>query len=427
MRPEKACSIDPRVRSRCARQGSARSRWPLSRDRAGTAAESVDRGASCRPPDAGPRSARPPRRHDGGRGWCEPRAPPRRMNKPAITGAQHALLFDALVELIGAQAAECPIVIVIEDLHWADAMSARFLAYFGRRVHRLPVLVVGSMRPEDLLDAPILSQALAELRAQGRLDEIPLRALAKDETRLLARCLHARARCGRAGNRMVDDVWMVSEGNPFVVVESMQAIRDEARDRGGSAPRWPGRYRISWRRVWIGSGKGHAHPGGDGGRHRKGLLVRCSWLVRPGSPNVGGRRGRGGGTSAPSGAGPTVGDRLEFFARDWIRRVADRSPASPPTRPDAFTTLPSGRCTGRASTPTDGWTTWRDQLGHHYSRAGDFRKALPYLVRFRSGSRGAKRYALEEALGGRSEHALATVEQLPAFEARACAPSSSAS
>ena len=74
--------------------------------------------------------------------------------QPAIAGAQHALLFDALVELIGAEAAEHPIVLVIEDLHWADAMSARFLAYFGRRVHRLPVLLVGSMRPEDLLDAP---------------------------------------------------------------------------------------------------------------------------------------------------------------------------------------------------------------------------------------------------------------------------------
>ena len=57
---------------------------------------------------------------------------------PLTLSAQPALLFDALAELIGELVSEEPLVLIVEDLHWADAMSARFLAFLGRRVHRLP-------------------------------------------------------------------------------------------------------------------------------------------------------------------------------------------------------------------------------------------------------------------------------------------------
>jgi DNA-binding SARP family transcriptional activator len=324
--------------------------------------------------------------------------------QPAIAGAQHALLFDALVELIGTEAAERPIVLVIEDLHWADSMSARFLAYFGRRVHRLPVLLVGSMRPEDLLDAPILSQALAELRAQGRLEEIPLRALAKDETRLLARCLHAGARRGRVGSRMVDEVWMVSEGNPFVVVESMQAIRDEARDSGrvGSPLARSVRDFVAARLDRL----------GERARH---LVATAAVIGRDFSFALLARAARVSEREAAETVEElvrrrvldTIGDRLEF-SHDWIRRVADDR-LLPATRPTlhaavgaALEELHHGRLDDVA-----------DQLGNHYSRAGDFRKALPNLVRF--AELAAQRYALEEASRA-FEHALATVDQLPTSE-----------
>ena len=101
-------------------------------------------------------------------------------------------------------------------------------------------------------------------------------------TRLLARCLHAGARRGRAGNRMVDDVWMVSEGNPFVVVESMQAIREEARDSGrfGSPLARSVQEFVAARLDRL--GERARHLVGDGGRHRKGLLIRGPGPCGPG-------------------------------------------------------------------------------------------------------------------------------------------------
>ncbi|MBT2452757.1 hypothetical protein J7F03_38135 [Streptomyces sp. ISL-43] len=38
---------------------------------------------------------------------------------------------------------------VVDDVHWADMPSLRFLGYLARRVHGLPVLLMVAVRPED--------------------------------------------------------------------------------------------------------------------------------------------------------------------------------------------------------------------------------------------------------------------------------------
>ena len=64
-----------------------------------------------------------------------------------VAGVGRDEAFSAWQRYLEALAAHRPTVLVIEDLHWADTMSARFLAFLGRRLHRWPVLVVGTTRP----------------------------------------------------------------------------------------------------------------------------------------------------------------------------------------------------------------------------------------------------------------------------------------
>ncbi len=45
--------------------------------------------------------------------------------------------------------AERPVVLAIDDLHWCDRPSLRFLAYLARRLEGLPVLLVASLRPSE--------------------------------------------------------------------------------------------------------------------------------------------------------------------------------------------------------------------------------------------------------------------------------------
>jgi DNA-binding SARP family transcriptional activator len=148
-----------------------------------------------------------------------------RPDTPAETeSSEHARLFEAMAELAGLVAAEEPVVLVVEDLHWADVMSARLLAFLGRRLGPLPVLIVGSARPEEAVEAPDLAQALAELRREGRLDEVAVGPLSRDESVTLARALGPGATVARLIDRIADELWAVSEGNPFVIVETIRAL-----------------------------------------------------------------------------------------------------------------------------------------------------------------------------------------------------------
>jgi len=322
--------------------------------------------------------------------------------QPMAPGAQHALLFDALAELIATEAAAHPMIVIVEDVHWIDAMSARFLAYLGRRIHRLPVLVVASMRPEELVDVTVLAQALAELRKDGQLDEIVLRSLSEEETRQLAR--HLGVRAGRDVNRTVDEIWAASEGNPFVVVESIREMRDHALDHDRRGIRLARRVQdfVASRLDRLAERPRHlvAAAAVIGRDFVFLLLARAARLGEREAAETVEELVRRRVLQA-------VGDRLEF-SHDWIRRVAYES-LLPTTRAvlhgavgDALEELHHDRLDDVA-----------DQLGHHYSQAGDVRKALPHLVRFAEVA--AQRYALDEAARA-FEQALGAVEQLPAAE-----------
>jgi predicted ATPase len=56
-------------------------------------------------------------------------------------------LFEAIERLLSVAAQRRPVVLLLEDLHWADEMSLRLLSYFGRRIHAARLLVIASARP----------------------------------------------------------------------------------------------------------------------------------------------------------------------------------------------------------------------------------------------------------------------------------------
>lgn len=55
-----------------------------------------------------------------------------------------------------------PLVIAVDDLHWCDASSLRFLAYLIRRLEGLPVLVIATLRPGEEAESAALSQIASD-------------------------------------------------------------------------------------------------------------------------------------------------------------------------------------------------------------------------------------------------------------------------
>jgi DNA-binding SARP family transcriptional activator len=145
----------------------------------------------------------------------------------AMPAAQDYLrLFEALAQLLAALAAGRPHVVVVEDLHWADEMSVRFLSFLSRRVSRWPVLLVVTAREEELPDVPLVQRVLAELDRDGRLVKLQLPPLSLVDTSALVATLarHGTDAATLAG--LSERIWNLSEGNPFTVVETMRGLRE---------------------------------------------------------------------------------------------------------------------------------------------------------------------------------------------------------
>ncbi len=81
---------------------------------------------------------------------------------PAASGDPGHVVLHALYWLCANLADEAPVALVVDDLHWADRASLRFLEFLGRRLEGLPLLVVAATR----VDEPGADHEL--LRALGR-------------------------------------------------------------------------------------------------------------------------------------------------------------------------------------------------------------------------------------------------------------------
>ncbi|MFI9756902.1 AAA family ATPase [Streptomyces sp. NPDC051963] len=112
-----------------------------------------------------------------------------------------------------------PMVLALDDAHWADPESLGWLAAFAPRSEQLPLLVVVAYRPEELPDHAESFRGLPG-RAGGRpIDLEPLSAGAV--ARLVREALG-----GHADDAFCRECWAVTAGNPFETVELMAKVRD---------------------------------------------------------------------------------------------------------------------------------------------------------------------------------------------------------
>lgn len=129
-------------------------------------------------------------------------------------------LFEAVAQLLHHLAAGQAVVALIEDLQWADEMSIRLLAFLGRRVQKAAVLIVVTVRDEEATRAPLLRETLDELTRGRQAVMLRLGALSRPDSAILVRHL-----AGPDGvSPPEDQIWRASEGNPFMVVETMRAF-----------------------------------------------------------------------------------------------------------------------------------------------------------------------------------------------------------
>lgn len=129
---------------------------------------------------------------------------------PALVRKQ--ALEQVLVGLLRGLAGAAPLCIVLEDLHWVDALSRDLLAALAESIHDLPVLMVLAYRP---LDAP--------LRLAG-LQQVLLDELTPDQAAALVAALSDHLAPGSTTPELIDAVTARANGNPFYIEELMRYI-----------------------------------------------------------------------------------------------------------------------------------------------------------------------------------------------------------
>ena len=113
-------------------------------------------------------SGNPAKRRDGSEPALEPElltgaaalAAPVRQDSAAAVEAGPAALH-GLYWLTANLAARAPLLVLVDDLHWADLASLRWLAYLVQRLDGMPVAVVAAARPDDAGDGQQVLDVLA--------------------------------------------------------------------------------------------------------------------------------------------------------------------------------------------------------------------------------------------------------------------------
>ena len=132
-------------------------------------------------------------------------------------------LFDALTSFLRDASGETPLVIVLDDLHWADRSTLRMLTHLAREIAMARLLVVGTYRDTDLDRQHPLSQALAEMNREQLFTRVLLRGLTEPETRAY---IEASANVQPSAD-LVRRIHQETEGNPFFLSEVVSLMAEE--------------------------------------------------------------------------------------------------------------------------------------------------------------------------------------------------------
>jgi DNA-binding CsgD family transcriptional regulator len=138
-----------------------------------------------------------------------------------MLAARHRL-FLRVLGLLGELAARAPLVLLLEDLHWADESSRELLAFLAVRLRDVPVLLVATVREEDLEAAP--RRWLAELEGRPGVSRLRLAGLPDAE---MAELVTGLLPAG-AGPDQVAAVLSAADGNPLYAREFAAAGPDRA-------------------------------------------------------------------------------------------------------------------------------------------------------------------------------------------------------
>jgi tetratricopeptide (TPR) repeat protein/predicted Ser/Thr protein kinase len=143
---------------------------------------------------------------------------------PTVMGAesQRYRLFEAVATLLAAASRARPLLLVLDDLHWADKPTLLMLRHIVRASDPAALCIAGTYRDSELDRTHPLAEMLADLRREPIVTRLALRGLDEPHVQGLVRSVTGRDAPATLGRAVFDS----TGGNPFFVGEMLRHLHE---------------------------------------------------------------------------------------------------------------------------------------------------------------------------------------------------------
>jgi tetratricopeptide (TPR) repeat protein len=146
-----------------------------------------------------------------------PDVPPNPALEPE---AEQQRLFENVVAFCSALSESAPMMLVVDDAHWADSGSLSLMRHLARRLRQKPVLLMATYREVELDEARPFNEVLLDLNRERLARRVKLNRLTREQTESLLGALFE----DEISAEFLDGIYRETEGNPFFVEEVCKTL-----------------------------------------------------------------------------------------------------------------------------------------------------------------------------------------------------------
>ncbi|MCJ7658486.1 MAG: protein kinase, partial [Anaerolineales bacterium] len=129
-------------------------------------------------------------------------------------------LFENMVVFCNAIAKESPLLLVVDDAHWADSGTLAMLHHLIRRTQNLPLMILVTYREIELKEARPFNEMLLELNRQRKGTRLKLKRLDREQTHQMLKAIFAE----EISEEFLDGIYRETDGNPFFIEEVCRTL-----------------------------------------------------------------------------------------------------------------------------------------------------------------------------------------------------------
>ena len=131
-------------------------------------------------------------------------------------------LYDTLTRFFTELARAQPLVLMLDDLHWADAGTLQLVRYLARNIRAERLLIVGTYRDVELDPSRPLAPALSEMNRERLYTRVLVRGLTRQHVASMIQSVFQDAQ--PVSDEFSDLIYRETEGNPFFVEEVLKHL-----------------------------------------------------------------------------------------------------------------------------------------------------------------------------------------------------------